>query len=90
MDLITLDFETFYDMEYTQSKLTTENYVRHRDFEVIGVAIKGADDTHWISGSHDAIAEYLTRYDWDNTMLLAHNTMFDGAISMIRHKTNIR
>jgi len=81
MDLITLDFETFYDRDYSLSKLTTENYVRHRDFEVIGVAIKeGADDTHWVSGSHDAIAEYLTRYDWDNTMLLAHNTMFDGAI----------
>jgi DNA polymerase I-like protein with 3'-5' exonuclease and polymerase domains len=81
MQLITLDFETFYDRDYSLSKLTTENYVRHRDFEVIGVAVKaGAEDTHWISGTHEQIAKYLTRYDWGNSMVLAHNTMFDGAI----------
>ena len=81
MNLITLDFETFYDREYSLSKITTENYIRHRDFEVIGVAIKeGAEETHWISGTHEQIGKYLTRYDWENSMLLAHNTMFDGAI----------
>ena len=81
MNLITLDFETFYDRGYSLSKITTENYIRHRDFEVIGVAIKeGAEETHWVSGTHEQIGEYLTRYDWENSMLLAHNTMFDGAI----------
>lgn len=81
MKLITLDFETFYDRDYSLSKLTTENYVRHRNFETIGVAIKeGEEDTHWISGTHEQIKKYLTRYDWANSMLLAHNTMFDAAI----------
>ena len=40
MDLITIDFETYYDQEYSLSKLTTEEYVRDTRFEVIGVAIK--------------------------------------------------
>ena len=81
MQLITLDFETFYDRDYSLSKLTTENYVRHRNFEVIGVAIKqGDEDTYWVSGTHEEVAKYLNQYDWANTMALCHNTMFDGAI----------
>ena len=40
MDLITLDFETYYDKEYSLKKLTMEEYVRDPRFEVIGVAIK--------------------------------------------------
>lgn len=28
MDLITLDFETYYDKEFSLSKMTTEAYVR--------------------------------------------------------------
>ena len=58
MQLITLDFETFYDRDYSLSKLTTENYVRHRNFEVIGVAIKqGDEDTYWVSGTHEEVAK---------------------------------
>jgi len=40
MDLITLDFETYYDRDYSLSKLTTEAYVRDSRFEVVGVGIK--------------------------------------------------
>ena len=35
--LITIDFETYYDKEYSLSKLTTEEYIRDKKFEVIGV-----------------------------------------------------
>ena len=34
--IITIDFETYYDKEYSLSKITTEEYVRHKQFEVIG------------------------------------------------------
>ena len=39
MDLITIDFETYYDQEYSLSKLTTEEFVRDTRFEGIGGAI---------------------------------------------------
>ena len=81
MDLITLDFETYYDREFSLSKLTTEAYVRDPRFEVIGVGIKvNSGDTEWASGTHEQIKEYLQSFDWSDTMLLCHNTMFDGAI----------
>ena len=83
MDLITLDFETFYDKETSLRKMTTEAYVRDPNFEVIGVGIKvNNQETEWASGTHKQLRELLT-----NELPLgkrlwycAHNTMFDGAI----------
>ena len=81
MDLITLDFETYYDKEYSLGKLTTEEYVRDSRFEVIGIGIKLNDqDTEWASGTHEQLKEYLQSFPWDNALVVAHNTMFDGAI----------
>jgi DNA polymerase I-like protein with 3'-5' exonuclease and polymerase domains len=81
MDLITLDFETFYDRDYSLSKMTTEEYIRDPRFEVVGVGVKvGKGETEWASGTMEQLGKYLRRFDWDNSMMLAHNTMFDGAI----------
>jgi DNA polymerase I-like protein with 3'-5' exonuclease and polymerase domains len=81
MDLITLDFETYYDKDISLRKMTTEEYIRDPLFEVIGVCVKvnnGA--TEWASGTHEQIKEYLHTFKWSEAMVLAHNTMFDGAI----------
>ena len=81
MDLITLDFETYYDRDYSLRKITTEAYVRDPRFEVIGVGVKlNNGETEWASGTHEQIKKYLKTFPWDNAMLLCHNTMFDGAI----------
>ena len=81
MQLITLDFETFYDTGYSLSGLTTEEYIRDPRFEVIGVGVKIDDgDTHWYTGTHDEIKKRLKSYTWESAMLLCHNTQFDGGI----------
>ena len=81
MAFITIDFETFYDVEYSLSKVTTEEYVRDPRFEVIGVGVKVDDgETEWASGSHEELSLYLSQFDWADSMVLAHNMMFDGAI----------
>ena len=81
MDLITVDFETYYAKDYSLSKMTTEAYIRDPRFEVIGVAVKvNNGETEWASGTQEQIADYLNTFDWANSMVLAHNTMFDGAI----------
>jgi DNA polymerase len=82
MDLITLDFETYYDRDYSLSKMTTEEYIRDPQFEVVGVGVKvNNGETEWASGTMGQIKKYLHRFDWANSMMLAHNTMFDGAIA---------
>lgn len=37
---IVIDFETYYDKDYSLSKITTEKYIRCNQFEMIGVSIK--------------------------------------------------
>ena len=77
MDIITLDFETYYDKQFSLRKLTTEEYIRHDQFEIIGLSVKvNGGDTSWLSGDHDALKDYLhANYDWANCAVLAHNTV---------------
>ena len=82
MNIITIDFETFYEKStFSLSKLTTEEYVRSPRFEVIGVAVKVNDgETEWASGTHEEIKGWLESFPWEDSIMLAHNTMFDGFI----------
>jgi len=82
MNLITLDFETYYTTKDLGFKTqTTEEYVRDPRFEVIGVAVKVNDEpTQWCSDSLAEIDLWLHQFDWDNSMVVAHNAMFDMAI----------
>lgn len=81
MNLITLDFETFYEQGFSLSNLTTEEYIRDERFQVIGVGVKIDDqETEWITGTHNHIKSRLMEIDWNEAILLCHNTQFDGAI----------
>ena len=81
MKLITLDFETYYTKEFGFSRLTTEEYIRDPRFEVIGVAVQVENgEPEWFSGDRESLRKWLWKFDWKNSMVLAHNTLFDGAI----------
>tara|TARA_R110002020_G_scaffold79165_5_gene198673 strand:- start:1793 stop:3607 length:1815 start_codon:yes stop_codon:yes gene_type:complete len=81
MKIITLDFETYYSKECGFSKLTTEEYVRDKQFEIIGVSIKiDQGETVWFSGTKKDTQRFLNGFDWDNAVAIAHNAMFDMAI----------
>lgn len=89
MDILTIDFETYYAKDYGLRKLTTEEYIRDPRFEVIGVAIKkigaelssgNANAPVWFSGSKKQTAKFLAQFDWGNSIALAHNAMFDMSI----------
>lgn len=79
--IITVDFETYYDKEFSLSKITTEEYVRDINFEAIGVGVKVDDqETEWFSGTYGEMFHFLGKFKWDEAFVLAHNTAFDGAI----------
>jgi DNA polymerase I-like protein with 3'-5' exonuclease and polymerase domains len=81
MNLVTLDFETFYEQGFSLSNLTTEEYIRDERFQVIGVGVKIDDqETQWITGTHNHIKTKLMEINWNEAILLCHNTQFDGAI----------
>ena len=79
MNLITLDFETYYDVRLSLSKMSTVQYVQDDEFKVWGVGVKFNDeDTVWIP--EDEVKEFLEQIDWDNAALVCHNTLFDAYI----------
>ena len=81
MQIITLDFESFYDQNYSLSKLTTEEYVRDPRFEIIGVGIAvGEEKPKFFTGSHAALRTKLLEYEMHNCAVLAHHSSFDMAI----------
>lgn len=80
-DLLVIDFETYYDRGFSLSKLTTEEYIRGELFEVIGVAVKRNEEPAvWFSGPKAQTKRWLEQWDWDSSVAVAHNAMFDMAI----------
>ena len=92
MNLITIDFETYYDRDFSLTKLTTEEYIRSDRFEVIGISVKvNNNGTEWASGTHEQIRQWLQEsFRWSDSLVLAHNTLFDGAILNWRFGINPR
>jgi len=83
MSLITLDFESYYTDKCGFKTQTTEEYIRDKDFQVIGVGVKVDDgESVWVTSD---IKEYLSKFNWDDCALLCHNTLFDGAILAWRY-----
>lgn len=81
MNILTIDFETFYSREFSLTKVTTEEYIRSPEFEVIGVAVQVDDgEPVWHSGDAESMHQFLSQFDWGNSLALAHNAPFDGAI----------
>jgi len=82
MSIITLDFETFYDKDYSLSKLTTEQYINDPRFEIIGLGLKVGTKhpAQWFSGDLGSIKKYLSAQDWGSSIVICHNAHFDAAI----------
>jgi hypothetical protein len=83
MNLITLDFETYFDADYTLSKMTTEAYVRDPRFKA------------HMCGFKDAMGEWvwpdINKQDTLNlneNAVLCHHAQFDGLI--LSHHYGIR
>ena len=81
MDILVVDFESYYAKDYGFNKLTTEEYVRDSQFEVIGVAVKrNQEETVWFSGTKANTQKFLDGFDWANSAVVAHNAKFDLAV----------
>jgi len=79
VNIVTIDFETYYDKDYSLKKMTTEAYIRNPLFQVIGVGIKiNNHPADWYCG--DNPERFLKSLDYSKCAILCHNTMFDGAI----------
>jgi len=81
MNIVVLDFETYYDDNYTLSKMTTEAYTRDPRFEALCCGLYNPKDKR-LNGiaEPEYLKHSLSLIDWPNTTLLCHHAHFDGLI----------
>lgn len=81
MKIISFDWETFYDSEYTLKKLSTSEYILDPRFKALGFAISvdGAP-AQWVNA--EGVRSVLDRIGGQlrDCVLLAHHAHFDAAI----------
>lgn len=76
-----IDFETYYDKDYTLQKLTTSEYILDPRFEIIGVSlVLGGALPVWFTGDLPYIRNVLGKIPWARSKAIAHNAIFDGSI----------
>jgi len=78
MKQIVLDFETYYDADYSLRKMTPVQYILDPRFEVIGVAVKeDGGKSFWLT--HQELIVYLSKLP-KRVTILSHNALFDMCI----------
>lgn len=84
MQYIAIDFETYYDKEYSLRKMTPAQYILDERYETItcGVSVNGASALT-IDGPN--VGRWLDRLDPANTCLISHNALFDMCICAWRY-----
>jgi len=79
MNILTLDFETYYGTGYALSTMTNEEYIRDPRFETIMVSLRMDDrEAFWIPGPQ--IAAVFAQIPWGELAVLSHHSHFDMAI----------
>lgn len=85
--VLTVDFELYFDDEYTLTKLTTEEFVRDPRFQVIGVSVKFMHEPAvWLTDTQFRYA--LTQIRLDEAAVLAHHAHLEALI--LSHHYGIR
>lgn len=85
MNIVTIDFESYWANDYTLSSMSPLSYVMGDRYETISCAVKVNDDLSTVYFGHDAIAEAFAGLDIPNSALLGHNNSgFDCYIAAYR------
>ena len=82
MKPIFIDFETYWDVTHTLTRMSPTEYIQSPKTEIISVAIKeGFDGETYVLFGEDKIQKHLKSMDWSNAMAIGHN--MSGFDSMI-------
>lgn len=84
MQCLFLDFETYFSNEYTLRQMTPVEYIMDPRFEALGCAFVQEDGSAvWVDGPD--LDSYMQGIDWENTLAISHNALFDMLILAYRY-----
>lgn len=97
-DILCIDFETYFDTDYSLGKLSTIEYINDPRFELTGLGAGDGEWTHWHPDAEPRkpVVEFmepcdidwsLPLIDWDNVTVLVQNARFD--ITILQEKFGI-
>lgn len=84
MNVLSLDFETYYDREYSLKKMTMVEYIMDARFQPIMMCYSINGSPVQTAVGYPQIRDVLDSIDWNNTLVVALNTKFDGSILSLR------
>lgn len=87
MNVLTLDFETYWADDYTLSKMTTEAYVRDPRFKAHMVGMQMNDNAPVVI-PHEKMVEVFSKIPWEKTAVVAQHAHFD--LFILSHHYGIR
>jgi len=83
MKITVLDFETYYDKEYSLRKMTPVEYILDYRFEAIGCAVKEFKAApYWVDGPD--LPKFFAQLD-KNQGIASHNALFDMCVAAWRY-----
>jgi DNA polymerase I-like protein with 3'-5' exonuclease and polymerase domains len=69
-----------FNLSLKNNKLSYTDYVRHPEFEVLGISVRWEDEDEATFIRGPDVAAWLAQVDWENTIFIAHNAVFDGLV----------
>ena len=81
MTPVYIDFESYWSMTHTLSRMSPTEYITHPETEIISVAIRIGDEPTYVLFGEQVISEHLQEIDWDDKIVIGHN--MSGFDSMI-------
>src|SRR5881392_2528582 len=85
MNLLFLDFETFWDAKYSLRVMTPPEYILGPRFEVIMCGIGGTGDSPVEVLTEAELRRHLQGLNPDETIIVTHNALFDACILAWRY-----
>lgn len=80
MQRLTLDFETFYDKDYSLRKMTPVEYILDPRFEIISLSVKKPGKPAFILKPETIWAFFELLKQYDDIIIVTHNALFDSCI----------
>ena len=77
-DIIVLDFETYYDAQFSLSKMQMVEYINDPRFKVHMVGLRSGDVSTCVETN--AVDALFNQLNWDNTIVIGHHMQFDSYI----------
>lgn len=79
-DILTLDFETYFDQEYSLKKMSTIEFVTDKRFEFLGLGLYWSDANEQVFIKPSGIKETLEAFGMNSLTVVVQNARFDITI----------